>query len=93
MANSFAFFVVFASPIAAFILLRTLPVAQAVVAIVVGGYLFLPNGASLNLPLLPTMNKHFMPAASALLFCMLGLAITGAAARPDFARRGAAAGV
>lgn len=63
----------FAFPVVAVILFRALEPRNAFIWTVLLGYLFLPNLAIINLPVLPTMDKHTVP----ILLAMIGLAMTG----------------
>lgn len=52
-------------PVVAFILFRRLPVPVALCVTIVAGYLLLPNGISLDLPVLPALDKTTIPTLSA----------------------------
>ncbi|OLS42301.1 hypothetical protein BV509_21250 [Rhodovulum sulfidophilum] len=62
------------------ILFRALRPAQALVACLLGAYLFLPTRTSFDLPLLPTLNKHSLPAIAAAV--MTAIVASQAASRP-----------
>ncbi len=67
MPNSFAILILLAWPLVAGVLylqLRTLP---ATFWTLVGGYLFLPVGVRIDLPLVPALDKELVPAVSAAL--------------------------
>lgn len=53
-------------PVVSVMLYRKFSLPVAVLAILLGGYLFLPQRISLDLPLLPEVNRHTMPALTAL---------------------------
>ena len=74
MPNSIAYIVLFGWPLVVFVLFRWLPRAQALVWSIVGGYLVLPFGVGINLPVLPTFDKSLIPTLSALVMCLLGIA-------------------
>lgn len=90
MANSLAYVALFLWPVAGIILFRTLPLQQALVWTILGGYMFLPTGVGIDLPAAPTLNKIFIPAATAALLCWLMSRSTPARARPAAGRQGQA---
>ncbi len=65
MPNSFSYLALFSWPVVVFLLFRMLPQAQALVWSVLGGYLLLPFGVGINPPLLPTLDKAFIPVMAA----------------------------
>lgn len=71
MPNAFSYFALFAWPVVTFFLYRSLPRAQALIATILGGYLLLPFGVGINLPVLPTFDKTLIPAFSALVMSFL----------------------
>ncbi len=71
MPNLFANFVLFLWPVIVLILFKSLDRSRAIVASIVFGYLFLPNEAGFDLPLLPYFDKNLIPALSAGLMCLL----------------------
>ena len=71
MANSFAYLVLYLSPLVVVLLFRALPRTPALIWAVVGGYLFLPIGIGLNLPLLPALTKDFLPVLTAAVMCLV----------------------
>ncbi|MEM6742404.1 MAG: hypothetical protein AAF676_01545 [Pseudomonadota bacterium] len=70
MPNAFAYLVLFSWPLVGFALFRTLPTHKAIIWTILGGYLLLPEGTGIDLPLLPAFEKNFIPSATALLFCL-----------------------
>lgn len=71
MPNIFAYIVLFSYPIIVVVLFRRLPLPQALVWSVMGGYLFLPEGTEVDLPLLPSFDKVLIPSLTAALMCWL----------------------
>ena len=71
MPNTFAYVALFCWPIVVFILFRVTPRAPALIASILGGYLFLPYDVGINLPMLPTFDKTLIPALSAAIMCFL----------------------
>lgn len=71
--SAFASFMLIAwVPITALIFARMAP-AKAMVVSILYGYLFLPEGVELNLPVLATLDKTSIPALSSLLFYWLAI--------------------
>lgn len=62
--------VIFLWPVAGAILFGTLRRPLAVIATVLGGYLLLPEGTALDLPLLPSLDKYTVPALVALVLSL-----------------------
>jgi hypothetical protein len=71
MPNAIAFLVVFSWPAVVMVLFWKLPLPQALVASILGGYLFLPSGVSIDLPILPELDKTLIPSLSAAIMCMI----------------------
>lgn len=67
MPNAFAYIMLFLWPLVVLVLFRRLPFSVALIWSVLGGYLFLPEVASVNLPLIPTYDKVLVPSLSALI--------------------------
>ncbi|MGH1452476.1 MAG: hypothetical protein ACRBBV_04850 [Paracoccaceae bacterium] len=67
MPNTFAYIALFLWPLVVLILFRRLPLPAAVIWSVLGGYLFLPEEAAINLPLLPSYDKVLVPGLAALI--------------------------
>ncbi|KPP83939.1 MAG: O-antigen ligase family protein [Rhodobacteraceae bacterium HLUCCA08] len=59
-------FALFAWPVIAVAFFRKLTLPVAVAVTIVGGYLLLPTRFYVNLPLLPTLDKHSIPAIAAI---------------------------
>lgn len=71
MPNSFAYLVLYLSPLVVILLFRALPRTPALIWAVVGGYLFLPVGIGMNLPLLPPLSKELLPVLTATIMCLV----------------------
>ena len=65
MPNTFAYLTLYAWPVVVLILFRILPKNQALIWSILGGYLFLPFGVEVNFPLLPSLDKTFIPSVFA----------------------------
>ncbi|MEM7524166.1 MAG: hypothetical protein AAF360_10500 [Pseudomonadota bacterium] len=87
MPNALAFIALFGWPIVVFVLFRRLSRPHAIVWSVLGGYLLLPTGTGVDLPLLPRMDKILLPSLIAALLCMLGLGASRALRRRPPPRR------
>lgn len=71
MGNSLATFILFLAPVVVVMLFRRLPVPQALVISLVGGYLLLPTSPKFDLPFFPAYNKDMavlLPAIIMVLF-------------------------
>lgn len=88
MPNTFSYVALFLWPVVVFFLYRSLPRDRALIAAILGGYLLLPFGVGINLPVLPTYDKTLVPALSAMIMAMFVPAPPGRAPAP----RGAAIG-
>lgn len=71
MPNIFAYIVLFSYPLIVMVLFRRLPLPQALVWSVMGGYLFLPEQTEVDLPLLPAFDKVLIPSLTAAVMCWL----------------------
>ena len=71
MPNTFAYLMLFSWPVVAAVLFRVLPLQKALVWTLLGGYLLLPTGTSFKIPTLPSLDKAFIPAISALVLCKI----------------------
>ena len=71
MPNLFAYLVLFASPLVAVVLFRTLSLERALAWTIIGGHLLLPSATAVKFPMLPAIDKQSMPAVTALLLCLL----------------------
>ncbi|MEL6838749.1 MAG: hypothetical protein AAFP85_05620 [Pseudomonadota bacterium] len=69
MPNLLAYFVLFTYPMVVIILFRRLPLPQALIWSIMGGYLFLPERTGIDLPLLPAFNKLLIPSLMAAIMC------------------------
>lgn len=57
----------FVWPLVSIVFFRTMKVRLAVIVTVLGGYLLLPERTTFDLPLLPSLDKHTIPALTAIL--------------------------
>lgn len=58
-------------PVVTIALFRRLPAERALIVALMVGYLLLPEPpAAFDLPLMPPLNKHNIPALSAFAFCL-----------------------
>jgi len=75
--NWFAYFVLFSWPLVTIGLYRTMSISKATIWCILGGYLILPVGTSVDLPMVPPLNKDVVPNLSAFFVCrfMLGRSI------------------
>ena len=80
MPNFFAYLVLFSWPLIAIILFRRAPLVQAIVVTIVAGYLLLPSGTGLDLPMVPTIDKNAIVAISA----ALGVLMVGSSKTPIY---------
>lgn len=71
MPNGFAYLALFAWPLVAWALFRALPLHKALIWTMLGGYLILPSGTGIKLPMIPSLDKHSISAVSALIFCRI----------------------
>lgn len=77
MPNIIAYFMVIAYPIFALAFYQFWTPATAVAATLVVGYLALPSQPVFDFPLLPELNKHTIPAISAMLFATVAVMSAG----------------
>lgn len=61
MPNAFAYIVLYSWPLVTALLFRRCTPVQAVIWTILGGYLVLPPGAQMDLPILPDLNKFALP--------------------------------
>ncbi|MCL3881567.1 O-antigen ligase family protein [Marivita sp. GX14005] len=72
MPNALATLSLAAWPLVTLVLFLALPTGRAVIASLLVGYLFLPEPpAGFDFPLIPPLDKHVIPALSALVMCVL----------------------
>lgn len=71
MPNVFAYLVLFASPLAAVALFRALSLERALAWTIIGGHLLLPSETVIKFPMVPAIDKHLVPAVTALMLCLL----------------------
>lgn len=71
MPNPLAYLMLAVWPLVTIALFRRLPAERALIASLMVGYLFLPEPpAAFDLPLMPPLNKHNIPALTAFAFCL-----------------------
>lgn len=58
-------------PLIAIIFFRAMRLPVAIIVTVMGGYLLLPENTALDLPLLPSLDKHTVPALTALVLAAI----------------------
>ncbi|WP_210528113.1 hypothetical protein [Rubellimicrobium arenae] len=69
--NAFAYLALLVWPVASFAMFRFMGPRHGLLACIIGGYLLLPPlPTSFELPALPSLNKHTIPAFSALVICL-----------------------
>jgi hypothetical protein len=71
MPTTFAYLALFGYPVVAAFMFRRLPLARAISWTLLLGLLFLPQDVSVNLPLLPTLDKTSIPSLTAMLLTWL----------------------
>jgi len=69
--NTFAYVALLAWPAVCIGLFIALPIERAAIWSLLGGFLLLPSGTQIDLPLLPPIDKMSVPALSALLLCWM----------------------
>ena len=70
MPNSFAYLMLLAWPIIAVMIYRVMDIVPATFWVIVGGYMLLPVGTSIDLPFIPPLDKSSISTLSALFGCM-----------------------
>lgn len=70
MPNALAYLALLGWPLVTLILFRRLPIERALVWCLLGGYLFLPPVAEINLPAVPSFDKMSIPSLSAYVVCL-----------------------
>lgn len=73
MPNAFAYAMLLIWPLVALWLFKRLPRSEALIWTLVAGYLLLPSGTAINLPMLPSLNKSNSPAFAAFVMCIAGV--------------------
>lgn len=73
MPNSLAFLMLMIWPLVSVALFLRLSLERALIWTILGGYLFLPPLAALNLPVVPDLDKFSIPNLTAYLICTLML--------------------
>ena len=71
--NAFAWLMLLLWPLVVLVLYRRLPADKALIWAVLGGYLLLPPGIALNLPLVPDLGKDSIPVLMAAAMAVLVL--------------------
>lgn len=74
MGNFVAWTALFAWPLVTLAFYRSYSLRGATLATIILGYLFLPDGLGVDLPVLPELDKHSIPALTALLCVSVALA-------------------
>jgi len=69
--NILAYAVLFGWPVVVFILFKRLPLKNALVCSILAGYLLLPTGLGVDLPLIPSLDKASIPSLSCLAACLI----------------------
>ena len=64
-------FVLFSWPVAGLVLFRKLRLPLALLVTLIGGFLLLPENRGVNLPVLPGLDKHSVPALTALCLALI----------------------
>lgn len=74
IGNTFALLALLGWPAVVVVMFRKLPVERAVIWSILGAYMFLPQLSTINLPLIPPLNKETIPnlATFAVCLAMLG---------------------
>lgn len=72
MPNYFAYAMLLIWPLVAVALFRKLTRASAMVWTLLAGYLLLPSGTEINLPMLPALDKISSPVLAAFFLCLAG---------------------
>lgn len=70
MPNGFAYLTLLIWPVVIIILFKRLPKPSAVIWSLLAGLLLLPNDTSMDLPLLPSINKTIMPTLATFMMCL-----------------------
>jgi hypothetical protein len=70
-------FAIFAFPVLVAVLFARMRPERAMIASILLGYLFLPHGRGLDLPMIPPINKDFVPAVAALVAMLMVLGRPG----------------
>ena len=73
MSTSFASMVLYGWPLVVVLLFRVMPRAQALATTIIGGYVLLPTGIGLDLPVVPRLDKASIPALSAAMALLIGM--------------------
>ncbi|MCP4618199.1 MAG: hypothetical protein GY844_17410 [Bradyrhizobium sp.] len=69
--NWFATIALLAWPLVALWLYRVRPIGEATIWTILGGYLLLPAGWGIKLPMIPPIDKASIPCVSAFIICLL----------------------
>jgi hypothetical protein len=89
MPNVFAYAMLLFWPLVALWLFKRLPRSEALIWTLVAGYLLLPVKTSIDLPLLPPLDKSTSPAFGALVMCLAGVGFAATRRRGRAASAGA----
>lgn len=76
-------FVLFSWPLIGLVLFNKLRLPLALLVTLIGGFLLLPESGGLNLPVLPSLGKHSIPALTALCLALIFARRDMSGARPE----------
>lgn len=71
MPNAFAYVVLFSYPLVVILMFRRMPLPKALIWSIMCGYLFLPERANIDLPMLPPFDKVLLPSLTAAIMCWI----------------------
>ncbi len=80
----FGYIVLYTWPLVVIAFFRAWSPPVALLAAIIGGYLFLPSGLSLDLPGLPALNKDTIPAAAAFVVALMASRVTAPSSLPGW---------
>jgi hypothetical protein len=73
MPNAFAYAMLLFWPLVGLVLFMRLPRSEALIWTLVAGYLLLPAGVTIDLPVLPALTKTSSPVFTGLIMCLAGV--------------------
>ncbi|WP_372674934.1 hypothetical protein [Aquicoccus sp.] len=76
-------FALFSWPVIGLVLFRKLRLPLAVLVTLIGGFLLLPDRGGLNIPVLPSFDKHSIPALTALVLALILAGRDTSGTRPE----------
>jgi hypothetical protein len=71
MPNVFAYLVLLSWPLVALALFRLLSIEKALIWTLISGHLLLPSETFIKFPMIPALDRAFVPALSAMLLCLI----------------------